>query len=88
VLLAAAAIDWDTTLLPDDLTLPLLWAGLIAAARGWTIPLTDALWGGRRRLSLALERVLALQARDGQGGHGATATSNSWPRSAPGSGSP
>lgn len=45
VLLAAAAIDWDTTLLPDDLTLPLLWAGLIAAALGWTIPLTDALWG-------------------------------------------
>jgi leader peptidase (prepilin peptidase)/N-methyltransferase len=27
-----ACIDWDTTLLPDDLTLPLLWAGLITAA--------------------------------------------------------
>ncbi|RZL63170.1 MAG: prepilin peptidase, partial [Variovorax sp.] len=25
-LLALALIDWDTTLLPDDLTLPLLWA--------------------------------------------------------------
>lgn len=46
VLLAAALIDWDTTLLPDDLTYPLLWAGLIAAALRWTpVPLTDALWG-------------------------------------------
>jgi leader peptidase (prepilin peptidase) / N-methyltransferase len=45
VLVALAAIDWDTTLLPDNLTLPLLWAGLVAAAFGWTIPLADALWG-------------------------------------------
>ena len=45
VLIAAAAIDWDTTLLPDGLTLPLLWGGLVAAALGWTIPLADAVWG-------------------------------------------
>jgi len=45
VLVAASAIDWDTTLLPDDLTLPLLWAGLIAAALGWTLPLSQAVWG-------------------------------------------
>ncbi len=45
VLVALAAIDWDTTLLPDGLTLPLLWAGLVAAALGWTIPLSAALWG-------------------------------------------
>lgn len=45
VLVAAAAIDWDTTLLPDDLTLPLLWAGLVAAALGWNLPLNEALWG-------------------------------------------
>ncbi len=45
VLVALSAIDWDTTLLPDSLTLPLLWAGLVAAALGWTIPLPDALWG-------------------------------------------
>ncbi|WP_418321258.1 prepilin peptidase [Piscinibacter sakaiensis] len=44
-LVALAGIDWDTTLLPDDITLPLLWAGLIAAALGWTIPLSQALWG-------------------------------------------
>lgn len=45
VLLALALVDWDTTLLPDALTLPLLWAGLMAAALGWTIPLASALWG-------------------------------------------
>lgn len=46
LLVALTLIDWDTTLLPDDLTLPLLWAGLIAAALGWTgVPLATALWG-------------------------------------------
>lgn len=45
-LLALALIDWDTTLLPDDITLPLLWAGLIAAALGLTgVALPAALWG-------------------------------------------
>ena len=45
-LLTLALIDWDTTLLPDDITLPLLWAGLIAAALQWTsVPLNSALWG-------------------------------------------
>lgn len=45
VLVALAGIDWDTTFLPDNLTLPLLWAGLVAAALGWTISLPDAVWG-------------------------------------------
>ena len=46
-LLALALIDWDTTLLPDDITLPLLWAGLIVAALGWNpgVQLSQALWG-------------------------------------------
>ncbi len=45
-LLALALIDWDTTLLPDDLTLPLLWAGLLAAALGWSgVAVPDAVWG-------------------------------------------
>ena len=44
-LVALAMIDWDTTLLPDNLTLPLLWAGLVAAALGWTLPLGQAVWG-------------------------------------------
>ena len=45
ILLALAMIDWDTTLLPDGLTLPLLWSGLVAAALGWTVALPTALWG-------------------------------------------
>jgi leader peptidase (prepilin peptidase)/N-methyltransferase len=44
-LIALSMIDWDTTVLPDALTLPLLWAGLLAAAIGWTIPLSGALIG-------------------------------------------
>lgn len=46
VLVAASFIDWETTLLPDVLTLNLMWAGLLLALLGWgTVPLTDALWG-------------------------------------------
>ncbi len=46
-LVALTAIDWDTTLLPDDITLPLLWGGLLAAVAGLTaVPATDAVIGG------------------------------------------
>lgn len=47
VLLVLALVDWDTTVLPDALTLPLAWAGLVAAALGWQPGLTleQALWG-------------------------------------------
>jgi leader peptidase (prepilin peptidase)/N-methyltransferase len=45
VLIGLSGIDWDTTLLPDSLTLGLLWGGLVAAALGWTLPLSTALWG-------------------------------------------
>ena len=46
-LLALAVIDWDTTLLPDDITLPLLWAGLMVAALGLIpdLKLQDSVWG-------------------------------------------
>jgi leader peptidase (prepilin peptidase)/N-methyltransferase len=38
-MVALAFIDWDTTLLPDDMTLPLLWAGLLARrCTGLTCP--------------------------------------------------
>ncbi|CAM8669855.1 PulO Type II secretory pathway, prepilin signal peptidase PulO and related peptidases [Comamonadaceae bacterium] len=45
-LVSLAMIDWDTTLLPDDITLPLVWLGLVASALGWiAVPLSTALWG-------------------------------------------
>lgn len=45
-LVSLAFIDWDTTLLPDDITLPLLWAGLLVPALRWVpLPLEDAVFG-------------------------------------------
>ncbi len=45
-LLTLALIDWDTTLLPDAIVLPVLWLGLIGASMRWTgIALESALWG-------------------------------------------
>lgn len=45
-LVALAFIDWDTTLLPDDITLPLLWAGLVSAAMQWIeVPLHASVMG-------------------------------------------
>ena len=45
-LICLTLIDWDTTYLPDSITLPLLWAGLLAASVGWTgISLGNAVWG-------------------------------------------
>jgi len=44
-LTALTFIDFDTQLLPDSLTLPLLWAGLIANLFGLFVPLTDAVIG-------------------------------------------
>ena len=46
-LVALTLIDWDTTVLPDVLTLPLLWGGVVAAALGWLPGLTlqASMWG-------------------------------------------
>lgn len=41
-----AMIDYETTLLPDSLTLPLMGLGLLGATAGWTrVPLEDAVIG-------------------------------------------
>lgn len=45
MLIAAAVIDAETTLLPDTLTLPLLWLGLLLNVRGVFAPLPDAVIG-------------------------------------------
>jgi len=45
LLLAMAMIDAQTQLLPDSLTLLLLWAGLLFALLGITVPLADAVAG-------------------------------------------
>ncbi len=45
VLIALTMIDTDTQLLPDDMTLPLLWAGLILNSFNIFTTLESALWG-------------------------------------------
>lgn len=44
-LIALTTIDVDTQLLPDDITLPLLWLGLIINSFGLVTSLQSALWG-------------------------------------------
>jgi leader peptidase (prepilin peptidase)/N-methyltransferase len=44
-LLALTFIDIDTQLLPDDVTLPLLWAGLLANLFGLFVPIEEAVIG-------------------------------------------
>jgi leader peptidase (prepilin peptidase)/N-methyltransferase len=70
-LVALALIDWDTTLLPDDITLPLVWAGLIAAALGWTgVPLPQATWGavaGYMSLWAVYQAFKLLTGKEGMG---------------------
>lgn len=45
MLVALAFIDADTQYLPDQLTLPLIWLGLIFNIDGSFVPLTSAVWG-------------------------------------------
>ena len=45
LLIAMTFIDADTQLLPDDLTLPLLWIGLLLNLSGLFVPLHDAVIG-------------------------------------------
>lgn len=44
-LVALTMIDFDTQLLPDDITLPLLWAGLLVNLGGMFVSLPDAVLG-------------------------------------------
>jgi len=44
-LIALTAIDIDTQLLPDDITLPLLWAGLLFNLAPTYVPLSEAVLG-------------------------------------------
>jgi leader peptidase (prepilin peptidase)/N-methyltransferase len=44
-LIALTMIDFDHQLLPDDITLPLLWLGLLVNTQGWLVPIDAAVWG-------------------------------------------
>jgi leader peptidase (prepilin peptidase)/N-methyltransferase len=71
LLVAMALIDLDTKYLPDDLTYPLLWLGLLMAALGGTIPLSTSVWGaiaGYVPLWLIATGFALLMKRQGMGG--------------------
>ncbi|MDA3919282.1 MAG: A24 family peptidase [Salinisphaera sp.] len=72
-LLALAAIDWKTQLLPDSITLPLLWLGLLAslgAPLTIAVTPTDAIIGaagGYLILWLVFQAFLLLTGKEGMG---------------------
>jgi len=71
-LIALAVIDLDHQLLPDSITQPLLWLGLLVNSRGLLVPLPDALWGavlGYLSLWLVYWCFKLLTGKDGMG-HG------------------
>ena len=71
-LLTLSMIDWDTTYLPDDITVPLTWAGLIAAGLGLlpSVTLNQSLAGtvvGYLSLWLIFWAFKLVTGRDGMG---------------------
>jgi leader peptidase (prepilin peptidase)/N-methyltransferase len=69
-LIAMTFIDADTQLLPDDLTYPLLWAGLLINLNGTFVPLRDAVIGaavGYLALWIVNAAYKAVRGREGMG---------------------
>lgn len=73
-LLVATLVDWDSQWLPDVITLPLMWAGLLLASLDLSpidLSLHEALWGvmaGYLVLWLISEIFLRATGKDGLGG--------------------
>lgn len=71
-LISLTLIDFDHQLLPDNITLPLLWLGLIANLFGQFVSIEDALWGaigGYLSLWLVYWAFKLLTGKEGMG-HG------------------
>ncbi|MBM2885137.1 prepilin peptidase [Chromobacterium phragmitis] len=69
-LLALTFIDLDTQLLPDGLTLPLMWVGLLFNLHGGLVPLSDAVLGaacGYLALWLVYQLFKLATGREGMG---------------------
>lgn len=70
-LLTLSIIDWQTTLLPDALTQPLLWLGLLgSAAQRIHTPLEQSVWGaalGWAGLWLVAQTYARLTGKEGMG---------------------
>jgi len=69
-LIALSVIDFDTQLLPDALTLPLLWAGIGLGLAGLFVPLDDSVIGamaGYLSLWLVFHAFRLLTGKEGMG---------------------
>ncbi|MFC3113981.1 prepilin peptidase [Cellvibrio fontiphilus] len=69
-LIALTMIDIDTYLLPDDITLPLLWLGLILNSGGMFTDLSSAVWGavaGYMSLWLVYQGFKLVTGKEGMG---------------------
>lgn len=69
-LIALTMIDIDTYLLPDDITLPLLWLGLILNSGGMFTDLSSAVWGavaGYLSLWLVYQIFKVVTGKEGMG---------------------
>lgn len=69
-IIALAFIDLENKLLPDYITLPLLWAGLLVNSQAYFVPLNDAVYGaciGYFILWLAYWFFKALTGKEGVG---------------------
>jgi len=70
-LLALSVIDWQTTYLPDALTLPMLWLGLLASSLGMLdVSVQHAVWGsiaGYASLWLVAEVFQRFTGKEGMG---------------------
>jgi leader peptidase (prepilin peptidase)/N-methyltransferase len=68
--IALAVIDQETGLLPDDLTLPLVWVGLLVNLRSAFVPIQDAVVGavaGYLSLWLVYQGYKLLTGKEGMG---------------------
>ncbi len=72
VLLALALIDADTMLLPDSLTLPLIWAGVLCASLGVIqLSLLQSVWGAALGYGVLWSVHMTFQLFTGKQGMGA-----------------
>lgn len=69
-LIALTFIDYDTQLLPDQITLPLLWLGILVNTQGWFVDLESAVLGavaGYLALWIVFHLFRLLTGKEGMG---------------------
>lgn len=71
VLLALTIIDFETYLLPDDLTYPLMWGGLLASLNSWgVVSVAESLYGAAAGYALLYSIAKIFEKYSGKEGMG------------------